>query len=188
MRWARSAFAALGLLAVAACGDEPAAEAPPPQELTRDAVGNYCGMIIVDHPGPKAQIFLAGRDDPIWFTSVREAMFFTRSPEEPKNIVAFYVNDMGRASWEAPEPGTWIDATAAWYVIGSRRRGGMGGPEAVPFSDKAAALAFIERYGGTLKRFGTIPDDYIFAVGEPMPMGGDDGGEQKDNTGKGTKP
>ena len=45
-----------------------------------------------------------------------------------------YVNDMGVARWEAPEPGTWIDANGAWYVIGSDRMGGMGVPEAVPFA------------------------------------------------------
>ena len=35
---------------------------------------------------------------------------FTFLPDEPKSVVALYVNDMGQANWDSPEAGTWIDA------------------------------------------------------------------------------
>ncbi|MDJ0944975.1 MAG: nitrous oxide reductase accessory protein NosL [Kiloniellales bacterium] len=149
------------LLLVAACGEEQIAEAPPPAELTRDAIGHYCNMIVQDHAGPKGQIFLSGQPEPIWFSSVRDTLAFTLLPEEPKDIAAIYVNDMGRASWDEPEAGTWIEAKGAWYVIGSTRQGGMGAPEAVPFSQRADAEGFAAAHDGRVVAFSEIPSDAI---------------------------
>ncbi|MDJ0608140.1 MAG: nitrous oxide reductase accessory protein NosL [Kiloniellales bacterium] len=149
------------LLLLPACGEDQRVEAPDPQELTREAIGHYCNMIVEDHPGPKGQIFLTDRAEPIWFSSVRDTVAFTRLPEEAKNIAAIYVNDMGQASWAAPEAGTWIDAKAAWYVIGSGRRGGMGAPETVPFSERPAAEAFVAKHGGSVVAFADIPADAV---------------------------
>ena len=95
-RTLRLAVLALALTTTA-CGEEQVAEAPPPAELTREAIGYYCNMIVEDHSGPKGQIFLSDKSDPIWFSSVRDAIAFTLLPEEPKNIAAIYVNDMGAA-------------------------------------------------------------------------------------------
>ena len=69
----------------------------------RDAVGYYCSMIVVDHGGPKAQIYLDAEAKPIWFSSVRDAIAFTLLPDEPKAIAAIYVNDMGRGVWTRPD-------------------------------------------------------------------------------------
>lgn len=146
---------------------------PAPQEAGPDAVAEFCGMGLYEHPGPKGQIFVAGRAQPYWFSSVRETFAFTRLPEEPRDVRAIYVNDMGRAaSWDRPEPGTWVDATKAWYVIGSARRGGMDVKEVVPFGSEAAAGAFAAAYGGRVVRFGEMPDDYIFPGGRDAPQPG----------------
>ncbi len=155
----RAVLAVLVLLP--ACGEDQTAERPEPRELTRAAIGYYCNMIVEDHPGPKGQIFLSDRADPIWFSSVRDTIAFTLLPEEAKNIAAIYVNDMGRASWAAPEAGTWTDAKAAWYVIGSGRRGGMGAPETVPFAERSAADSFVAEHGGTVVAFADIPADAV---------------------------
>jgi copper chaperone NosL len=172
----RAALAALLLLP--ACGEEQTAEAPLPQELTREAIGYYCNMIVQDHPGPKGQIFLSDRPDPIWFSSVRDTIAYTLLPEEAKNIAAIYVNDMSRAVWEAPEAGTWIKVEGAWYVIGSARRGGMGAPEAVPFSAQSAAEAFAARHGGEVVAFADIPADAILGeVSEADPVGHEHAGD-----------
>ncbi len=128
-------------------------EAPGPQELTRDAVGYFCNMTVVEHKGPKGQIFLTDREQPLWFTSVRDTMAFTMLPGEPKNIAAIYVTDMGRASWDTPEPGIWIDAHTAFYVLGSDRIGGMRAQEVVPFAKRADADLFVQRHGGVCRRF-----------------------------------
>ena len=73
---------------------------------------------------------------------MRDTIAFTLSAEEPKNIVAMYVNDMTNADWDNPGVDNWIDARNAWYVLGSNVSGGMGAPEAVPFSTKEKAALF----------------------------------------------
>jgi copper chaperone NosL len=123
----------------------------------------------VEHPGPKAQIFLAGRVDPLWFTQVRDAIAFTRLPAEPRDISAIWVNDMGRATnWEAPEAGAWADAREAWFVIASSRAGGMGAAEAVPFGTEPPARAFAAAHGGRVVRLAEIPDDYVLGWTPPL--------------------
>lgn len=155
------AFIAVAVL-MNACGEQETAEAPPPAELTRDAVGRYCGMIVEDHDGPKGQIFLAGAESPFWFTSVRDTVAFTKLPEESDDIAAIYVTDMSVAeSWDSPGPESWLPAEEAVYAIGSSRRGGMGALEAVPFSDRTDAEAFVQEYGGEIVAFDAIPRDYV---------------------------
>lgn len=151
----------LACLLLAACDEPEQVAKPAPQALTRAAVGHYCQMIVADHKGPKAQVFLTDRETPVWFSSVRDAIAFTLLPEEPKNIAALYVNDMARASWDAPEADTWIEAESAHFVIESERRGGMGALEVVPFGDLGAAETFIDQHGGRLVRYGEMPRDYI---------------------------
>lgn len=141
--------------------DQKKTNVPAPVEITREDIGYYCNMIVADHLGPKGQVHIGGRDEPVWFSSVRDTIVFTLLPEEPKNIAAIYVNDMGRASWDRPEAGTWIDARKAWYVVGSEKRGGMGAPEAVPFAQKSDASTFVGRHGGQVVAFDGVPRDYV---------------------------
>ncbi len=143
-----------------ACDKQPAGEIPAAQKLTREANGYYCLMTVVNHNGPKGQIILTDQKV-LWFTSVRDTISFTLSPEEPKNIAAIYVNDMTDANWDDPGADNWINAHDAWYVLGSNRSGGMGAPEAVPFATKEKAESFIVKHGGTVHTFDSIPRDYI---------------------------
>jgi copper chaperone NosL len=158
-------------LAAAGCGRSEAPRAPPPPaEVTADSTGHYCGMLLIDHAGPKGQVRLASRPDPVWFSSARDAIAFLRQPDEPRDIVAVYVSDMARATtWDQPERGAWVDARTAWFVIDSDRRGGMGAPEAVPFSDAAAAKAFGTRHHGRVVQLAGIPDAYVLG---PVDVGG----------------
>jgi copper chaperone NosL len=150
------------LLVLAGCFGESDAPLPGPRELTREAIGHYCQMIVADHSGPKAQIYVVGREAPFWFASVRDAFAFMMLPGEAKNVRAVYVNDMGKAAnWDSPEPGTWIDARKAFFVLGSARKGGMGQKETVPFSSKEAAAAFISAHGGTITEFSKVSPDYV---------------------------
>jgi len=148
----------IAIMAVTSCGKNDTARMPVAQELTRDAIGYYCMMTVVEHQGPKGQIILSDRDEPLWFTSVRDTLAFTVLPGEPKNIAAIYVTDIGRASWDSPEPGTWVDARKAWFVIGSDASGGMGAPELVPFGTRADATKFIGEHGGEVFEYSAIPD------------------------------
>ena len=161
MRRFASTILGAALLLLAACGEEQQAETPP-HEVTSDAIGHYCGMALVEHPGPKGQVIIKGRDEPVWFSSARDTIAFTRLPDEPKDIAAIYVTDMAVAkNWDHPERGTWVDARRAWYVIGSARKGGMGGDEAVPFGQELAARQFAETNGGQVVAFDAVPEDYI---------------------------
>lgn len=163
MRIARMAGAAVVLALLLAACDKAAPTPPPaPVEVTGEATGHYCGMLLADHDGPKGQVHLASRAGPVWFSSVRDTIAFLRLPEEAKDVVAVYVNDMGKArQWQQPEPGTWVDAHAAWFVVESAMRGGMGANEAVPFSSASDAEAFRARHGGRVLRLDDIPDDYV---------------------------
>ena len=167
---ARTAIAAVAAaLLLAGCGEDAAdAALPPPAALTSEAMGVFCGMNLLEHPGPKGQIITRSRIDPFWFSSVRDTVAFTLLPEQPRDIRAIYVSDMGRApSWENPGADNWIDARKAFFVIESRKRGGMGAAEAVPFGERAAADAFVAENGGRVVAFAEIPRDYVLGSDAP---------------------
>ncbi len=160
------------LPALAACRDQDAvASLPPPREVTDTSVAQICGMTLTEHAGPKAQIFLRDMPDPYWFASVRDALAYAILPEMPKAIVVIYVNDMARAkNWDQPEPGTWIEASKAVYVLGSNHRGGMTADEAIPFGDPDSARRFALANGGRVVAYDKIPRDYILTSmsGDPQ--------------------
>jgi copper chaperone NosL len=151
-----------GIVGLAGCNEEVAQAPPPPHELTPAAIGHYCGMNVLEHAGPKGQIILASQTEPIWFSSARDAIAFTMLPEESKDIRAIYVSDMAKApSWEDPGANNWVNVQQTLFVIGSRVEGGMGAPETVPFSSKAAADKFAAENGGQVVPFDEIPRDYV---------------------------
>jgi copper chaperone NosL len=147
---------------LAGCSEEVAEAPPPPHEMTADATGYYCGMSLAEHAGPKGQIILKSRADPVWFTSARDTIAFTMLPEEPKDVRAVYVSDMGKApSWNDPGARNWVEARQAFFVIDSNLKGGMGAAEAVPFSSRSDAETFVREHGGKVVTFNQIPRDYI---------------------------
>ncbi|HMA14428.1 MAG: nitrous oxide reductase accessory protein NosL [Bacteroidota bacterium] len=161
-------------LTLAACDDgDKLAEAPPPAEYGGEAIGYFCGMLLAEHGGPKGQVHLQSRETPLWFSSVRDTVAFTLLKDQPKDVQAIYVNDMGRATdWQHPEPGTWVALEEAFLVIGSRMAGGMGLPEVVPFGTQAAAEAFAAEQGGRVVRLAEVPADYVLGMPQP-PEGAD---------------
>lgn len=150
-----------GLL-LSGCSEEKDATPPAPYALTEEAMGRYCGMNVLEHPGPKGQIIMSQIPEPIWFSSARDTLAFTMLPEEPKDIAAIYVSDMAKATtWEEPGADNWIDARLAFFVIGSGLRGGMGTDETVPFSTRDAADKFAGEHGGRVVSFEEVPRDYV---------------------------
>jgi len=154
-------IALIFIIFLTACEKSQPVEVPPAQTLTREANGYYCLMTVVNHNGPKGQIILSDKKQALWFTSVRDTIAFTLSPEEPKNIAAIYVNDMTDANWDNPGADNWIDARKAWYVLESNLSGGMGAAEAVPFATKKGAESFRTKQGGKVYAFTSIPEEYI---------------------------
>ena len=174
MRRLALAIALLIPVALAGCKKE-AAELPPPRKMTADAIGHFCGMNLLEHPGPKGQILAAGLIEPVWFSSARDTIAFTMLPDERKDIQAIYVSDMGKAaSWDNPGPDNWVEARKAVFVIESRIKGGMGGAETVPFSDRAAAEKFVADNGGRIVTFADVPRDYVLAAGNDKANGPSD--------------
>lgn len=152
-------------LTLTACKKE--AEKPAPQAVSDASIGRYCGMMLTEHEGPRGQIFVVGETEPVWFSSARDTVAFTLLPEEPKDIAAIYVSDMGAApSWADPGATNWTDARTASFVIDSDAQGGMGGAEAVPFADRAKAVAFAAQHGGEVVAFDAIPSGYILGAHE----------------------
>jgi len=151
------------MVALAACREDgPALPAPVP--MTAAAVGYYCQMDLLEHPGPKAQVHLLGLTDPLFFSQVRDAVAYRRMPEQSGRVLAIYVSDMGAApSWDAPGPENWINAEAALFVVGATLQGGMGAPELVPFGDAGAAERFVATHGGTIMKLSEIADSEVLA-------------------------
>lgn len=152
-------------LLLAACQPEAATSLPEPVAMTAASLGHYCQMNLLEHPGPKAQVHLAGMDGkPLFFSQVRDAIAYQRMPEQNGVITAIYVSDMGKAeSWDEPGADNWIAADAAVYVTGATVQGGMGAPELVPFSSREKAQAFAAGHGGQLVTLKDIPDEEILA-------------------------
>jgi copper chaperone NosL len=150
-------------LALAACREEKA-ELPLAVAMTEETLGHYCQMTLSEHPGPKAQVHLAGLPDPLFFSQVRDAIAYARMPEQSHAIAAIYVSDMSVApSWETPGPENWLLSDAAFYVVGAAVPGGMGAPELVPFSARADAEAFAAEHGGAVLPLGDIADEAVLA-------------------------
>lgn len=153
------------VLALAACREDSTAALPAPVTMTEEAVGHFCQMEMLEHPGPKAQVFLDGLPYPLFFSQVRDAIAYDRMPEQSHMIAAIYVSDMGwsGASWDNPGADNWILASAAYYVVGSDMVGGMETPELVPFATREGAQAFITRHGGEALQLDGITDDMVLA-------------------------
>jgi copper chaperone NosL len=154
----------VAFLVVACSPESQTSEVPKPIAMTEEAVGHYCSMNILEHAGPKVQIHLDGIEHPIWFSQVRDGVAYMRSPEKTYRTTAVFVHDMAKAtSWNQPGDHAWIDATEAFFVLGSKMAGGMGAPETIPFGTKAAAEDFVAKHGGNVMLLSAIPDSYVLS-------------------------
>lgn len=166
MKMGFKVLAALVLsVSLVACKQGGDADAvPPAAQISSESIGHYCGMFLAEHDGPKSHLFLADREEPMWFTEVNQLFAFNLLPEEPGNIVAMYVNDAtGIDDWtDHSSNANWIDAKSAFYVIESSFIGGMGSKDAVPFEERATADAFVAKHGGRVIMFDEMPEDFVF--------------------------
>ncbi len=136
---------------------------PDPLVMSDEAYGHFCMMNVAEHPGPKGQAFIKGRAEPYWFPSVRDLLTFRLLPGENAEITALYVSDTSAsADYDKINPGAWVAAEKAFYVINSIQLGGMGLSEAVPFADEAKARDFASRKGGEGRSLDAIDRSWIF--------------------------
>lgn len=154
------AFAAVAL---AACGQGELPEKVVPIEITQGTSCSLDGMLLADYPGPKAQIFYAGQTEPEFFCDTVEMFHVYLKPEQVRPVRGLFVQDMGRADWDEPRD-HWIDATGAYYVHGSKRRGSMG-PTIASFAAEGDAAKFAAQYGGKVYRFADVTPDMVVLDG-----------------------
>ena len=157
--WFLAIILASGILMLAGCGEEVK---PDPQEIT---TGTFCaldGMLLLDYPGPKAQIHY-DQSPPDFFCDTMEMFAIYLEPEQKKRVVAIYTQDMGKADWTKPQ-GHWIDAKTAFYVTGSKRAGSMG-PTLGSFVREEDAQAFVKQYGGQVLRFDPVTPETVVLDG-----------------------
>jgi copper chaperone NosL len=149
----RRCLACLALPLLAACGRKEEG-ALAPHEIDRGTACELDGMLLADYPGPKAQIHYAGLDKPHFFCDTVEMFALLLAPEQVRVVRAAYVQDMGRADWDQPIR-NWIDARAAFYVRGSRRRGSMGQTLA-SFAREEDARRFAAQWGGEVLPYAAV--------------------------------
>lgn len=146
----------------AGCGEAERAKTAQPVEIARSTVCSLDGMVLADYPGPKAQMHYA-QGQPDFFCDTTEMFSLYLRPEQQKRVTAAYVQDMGKTDWDNPQ-GNWMDARAAVYVHGSKRRGSMG-PTLASFSREEDARAFAEKHGGKVLRFAEIKPEMVILDG-----------------------
>lgn len=143
-------------LLLAACSKEVARNS-----AVEPGQGTACtldGMILKDYPGPKAQMHFA-EGAPEFFCDIIELFVMLLAPEQKRPVSGVFVQDMAKADWAQPN-GHWIDAKAAYYVVGSKKQGSMGATFGT-FASQADAEAFVQKEGGTIHRFEQITLDMV---------------------------
>lgn len=133
-------------------------EAIAPIEMDRTTSCSLDGMILMDYPGPKAQIHYDNGDTDFFCDTMEMFSIYLR-PEQKKRIAAIYTQDMGKAPWEHPVD-DWIDAKTAYYVYGSKKLGSMG-PTLAAFARTEDAEKFASQFGGKVLRFDQVTIDMV---------------------------
>jgi len=154
MRHARAASIAgclALLLLVGGCGK--AVSEALAQEPDSNTACSLDGMMLLDFPGPKAQIRYA-EGAPDFFCDLMELFAALQAQEQKRGAFTAFVQDMGETSWDQPR-GNWIDAKSALYVVGSKKAGSMG-PTFGSFSRIEDAQEFSKTEGGKVLRFEQI--------------------------------
>lgn len=141
-------------LGLAACTQE--AKTVAPVELKQGTACSLDGMLLLDYPGPKAQIHYANGDVD-FFCDTMEMFSIYLNPETKTQVTAVYTQDMAKEDWKSPRA-NWIDARSAFYVQGSNMKGAMG-PTFASFARQEDAAAFAKEHGGKVLRFEQVDPD-----------------------------
>lgn len=141
------------LLSLSFIGCSKQEEVTRAAEIDRSTSCSLDGMILMDYPGPKAQIHY-DKSEADFFCDTMEMFSIYLRPEQKKRVKAMFTQDMGKTPWEQPS-GNWIDAKSAYYVIGSKKPGAMG-PTLAAFAGMEDAQTFVKQYGGKILKFDEV--------------------------------
>jgi copper chaperone NosL len=154
------------MLILGACSDNSAQK-----EIIHKAVAmessdecHLCGMLIMNFDGPKGEIFRKEQGDKVFkFCSTRDMFSYYLDPENKRNVSQILVHDMSKMPWgsDSIDDKHFIDAKAAWFVMGSEKTGAMGKTLA-SFSLETDALAFAKEFGGKVLGFSEVDQDSLW--------------------------
>ena len=143
------AFAAAALLA--GCSGKSEDQIPGPVAFDKHDRCHICGMVILNYPGAKAQVFVKGEKEPLKFCSVKDGFVYVLQPENAKRTVAFWVSDFGNKK-DIPLHEKMLTAEKAFFNAGSDVRGAMG-KSILPFATKGEVEAFTKENGGKIVNY-----------------------------------
>ncbi|WP_372870370.1 nitrous oxide reductase accessory protein NosL [Shewanella sp.] len=145
-------FALLAFL-LAGCNEQAGSDAAAvPVAVASGDECHLCGMLILEFPGPKGELYLRNDTAVKKFCSTRDLFAMVLDPEYQHQVRQIFVHDMGKSPWQTPDDSAFIDGKTAWYVLGSARDGAMGHTLA-SFGEREAAERFARDFGGSIKRF-----------------------------------
>ena len=121
---------------------------------------HVCGMLITEWPGAKGQSINQQDGQTHKFCSTVDMFSWLLQPENKTLQAKIYVHDMAKTPWDRPEDEYLLDATKAWYVVGSDLQGAMG-PSLASYSDKDAAQKLAEQRGGRVLSYAEINLDVL---------------------------
>lgn len=158
---------------------QQSSDPPDPVALSTAAQCDACGMVVGDHPGPNGEIFYreerpATHDNPARFDSLRGCLFpyYFEHERLGWEAVAVYVTDYSTVDYTLSSEGdrtfvsshtgagSFTDARAASYVVGSGVHGAMG-EDLVPFSARADAESFATDHGGEVLGFDDVSPETL---------------------------
>ena len=159
----RTVFALLLILGLTGCGEsEEVKQSLDPVAFHSSDECHVCGMILADFPGPKGPA--VEKNGVRKFCSTAEMLGWWLQPENRLLDAKLYVHDMGRNVWEHPDDSHLIDATSAYYVVGTSLKVAMGVPLAT-FGDEKTAQRFAEQHGGSVLRFDDLDQALLQKAG-----------------------
>ncbi len=179
---------AVGVAALAGCserqdaGTDGTTTDPAAVTLTDGDTCEVCGMNIVNHPGPSAEIFYpdhqpSGHENPGRFDSTWEAFQYDfERADRGWNRSVMYVTDYSALNYELfsfrgttgisthPDASAFAAASEVTFVADSEVVGAMG-RDLIGFGDEGAATAFRDDYGGELVTADEVTPQLVAQLG-----------------------
>ena len=145
---------ASAVIFLAGCGGKTEDKIPCPVAFDKHDRCHICGMVILNYPGAKAQVFVQGEKDPLKFCSVKDGFVYVLQPENARRAVAFWVSDFGNKQ-DLPLHEKMLKAQEAFFNVGSDVRGAMG-KSILPFAAKEEVLAFTKEHEGKIVKYSEV--------------------------------
>ncbi|SDE77726.1 nitrous oxide reductase accessory protein NosL [Halorientalis regularis] len=178
---------AVGVAALAGCSEQQnsgngTADVPAAVTLTEGDTCDVCGMNIVNHPGPSAEVFYpdhqpSGHENPARFDSTWEAFQydFERDDRGWERSV-MYVTDYSAVEYDLfefrdttgisthPKASAFAPASDVTFVANSEVVGAMG-RDLIGFGDGGDASSFRDEHGGKLVTVDEVTPQLIAQLG-----------------------